>query len=111
MTEEELARGLAALGYRVEDEEMRQLAEQVGPGGPGTGGVRKSAFVASQLDWPALQSDFRCAPPAPGTTPSGPGPIHPCVTRHSLFAADDMPGCMDIGAWSGVVCGLPHADM
>ena len=62
MTEEELARGLAALGYRVEDEEMRQLAEQVGPGGAGTGGVRKSAFVASQLDWPALQSDFRCAP-------------------------------------------------
>ncbi|KAK9840536.1 hypothetical protein WJX81_000242 [Elliptochloris bilobata] len=57
VTEEELARGLAALGYRVEDEEMRQLAKQVGPGGPG--GVRKSAFVASQLDWPALQSDFR----------------------------------------------------
>jgi hypothetical protein len=63
VTEEELARGLAALGYRVEDEEMRQLAEQVGPGGPG--GVRKSAFVASQLDWPALHSDFRRAPPAP----------------------------------------------
>lgn len=58
VTEEELARGLASLGYRVEDEEMRQLAEQVGAAGPG--GVRKSAFVASQLDWPALQSDFRC---------------------------------------------------
>lgn len=57
VTEEELARGLASLGYRVEDEEMRQLAEHVGAAGPG--GVRKSAFVASQLDWPALQSDFR----------------------------------------------------
>lgn len=79
MTEEELARGLAALGYRVEDEEMRQLAEQVGPGGPGTGGVRKSAFVASQLDWPALQSDFRCAPPARVVAP-----VHTCVARETL---------------------------
>ena len=79
VTEEELARGLAALGYRVEDEEMRQLAEQVGPGGPGTGGVRKSAFVASQLDWPALQSDFRCVPPARVVPP-----VHTCVTCETL---------------------------
>lgn len=55
VTESELSQGLASLGYTLDPSEtlalMRPMDEK--------GVVSKSAFVASQLDWPKIQADFR----------------------------------------------------
>ncbi|BDA49651.1 probable calcium-dependent protein kinase 17 at N-terminal half [Coccomyxa sp. Obi] len=57
VTEAELAQGLASLGFRLEASETRALVEKMDE--HKSGAVRKSAFVASQLDWPAIQTDYR----------------------------------------------------
>ncbi len=57
VTEAELAQGLASLGFRLEASEARALVEKMDE--HRSGAVRKSAFVASQLDWPAIQTDYR----------------------------------------------------
>jgi hypothetical protein len=59
VTEAELAQGLASLGFRLEASEARALVEKMDE--HRSGAVRKSAFVASQLDWPAIQTDYRWA--------------------------------------------------
>lgn len=55
MTESELSQGLASLGYRLDPSETAALVRPMDEKGL----VSKSAFVASQLDWPKIQSDFR----------------------------------------------------
>lgn len=57
ITEAELAQGLASLGFRLEPSETRALVQKMDE--HRVGAVRKSAFVASQLDWTAIQTDYR----------------------------------------------------
>jgi hypothetical protein len=59
VSEEELAQGLASLGFRLDPSEMRVLLQHMDE--QRSGNVRKSAFLASQLDWPSFQSDYRRA--------------------------------------------------
>lgn len=61
---DELATGLRSLGYRLSDEELRRLMDQIDPGS--TGRVSRNQLAASQIDWAALQSGeaerwLRCA--------------------------------------------------
>ena len=58
MTEDELATGLGALGFRLDPSEVRALLQHMDE--QRSGHVRKSAFLASQLDWPSIQTDYRC---------------------------------------------------
>ncbi len=53
---EQLAEGLARLGYALEPTEVARLLEQM----HSDGFVKKSGFLASQIDWSAYQVDFRC---------------------------------------------------
>ena len=60
MTVEGLAEGLKHLGYRLDPSEVRMLTDRMRRGEEEH--VRKSAFLASQLDWAALLQDHRCHP-------------------------------------------------
>ena len=55
MTEAELSQGLASLGYTLDPSETSALVRPMDDKGV----LSKSAFVASQLDWPKIQADFR----------------------------------------------------
>ena len=55
VTESELSQGLASLGYKLDPSETSALVRPMDKKGV----VSKSAFVASQLDWPKVQADFR----------------------------------------------------
>lgn len=55
VTEAELSQGLASLGYTLDPSEASALVRPM----DAKGGISKSAFVASQLDWPEIQADFR----------------------------------------------------
>ena len=57
MTEESLTEGLAALGFRLDPSEVRALAQHMDI--RQEGGVRKAAFLASQLDWPHIQQNYQ----------------------------------------------------
>ena len=57
VTEAELSQGLASLGYTLDPSETSALVRPMDDKGV----ISKSAFVASQLDWPKIQADFRCA--------------------------------------------------
>ncbi len=59
-TEEAVAKGLSKLGYELAPGEMRSLARSVSNNKRGD--VTRAAFVASQLDWHALQTDHKCVP-------------------------------------------------
>lgn len=52
---EEVADGLAQLGYRLSAEEIERLLDQLDPGN--TGKVGKSQVAASQMDWSVLQQN------------------------------------------------------
>ena len=56
---EQLAEGLARLGYSLEPGEAARLLAQIGPNREGV--VQKSEFLASQIDWDSFQLDYRCA--------------------------------------------------
>lgn len=58
VTEDELAAGLGGLGFRLDPSEIRALLQHMDE--QRSGHVRKSAFLASQLDWPSMQTDYRC---------------------------------------------------
>ncbi|CAL5220717.1 g2773 [Coccomyxa viridis] len=55
VTEAELSQGLASLGYTLDPSETSALVRPM----DAKGVISKSAFVASQLDWPKIQADFR----------------------------------------------------
>jgi Ca2+-binding EF-hand superfamily protein len=57
VTEAELIQGLASLGFRLDPSEAHALIGQMDE--LKSGAVNKSTFVASQLDWPAIQSHYR----------------------------------------------------
>ena len=56
VSEQALAEGLQQLGYVLQPDEMRMLAEQVDPHSA-SGAISKSAFLASQIDW--HREDYR----------------------------------------------------
>ena len=62
VTESELSQGLASLGYKLDPSETSALVRPMDKKGV----VSKSAFVASQLDWPKVQADFRYGCPLVG---------------------------------------------
>lgn len=84
MTEDELATGLGALGFRLDPSEVRALLQHMDE--QRSGHVRKSAFLASQLDWPSIQTDYRCRIASPF---QGLGPRPACwvlkPVLHCLF--------------------------
>ena len=57
MTPEALAEGLQHLGYRLDPSEVKLLTDRMKQGEEVH--VRKSAFLASQIDWAALLQDHR----------------------------------------------------
>lgn len=57
MTSKTLGEGLAKLGYKLEPEEMKILMQNLA--GPGVDTVPRAAFVASQLDWSAIQQNYK----------------------------------------------------
>ncbi len=57
MTEAELTQGLASLGFHLDPSEAHALIGQMDE--RRSGAVKKSAFLASQLDWQTIQTDYR----------------------------------------------------
>lgn len=57
MTEAELTQGLASLGFHLDPSEAHTLLGHMDE--QRSGAVKKAAFVASQLDWPTIQTDYR----------------------------------------------------
>lgn len=57
VTAEALEQGLQRLGYRLDPSEVRLLTNRMRQGEEAH--VRKSAFLASQIDWAALLEDHR----------------------------------------------------
>lgn len=55
VSREEVAEGLAKLGYRLSPEELDRLLDQLDTANTGT--VARSQLVASQIDWAVLQSN------------------------------------------------------